>query len=246
MNVDDKTFDDYLTRHYSHVINQASSQKFRARRKAYFLYNYRCLLPANREARILEIGPGYGELLELLAKDLAYTNFAAVDLSQEVVDFCNGIVPGIAFAILNTEQFLEDHGNCFDCVFMIHVLEHIPKARVIPLLQAIRRSLAPQGKLIIEVPNMANPFISVNMRYADFTHESGFTEMSLRQVLGSAGYSKIETFSPKLPWDHPGRIPQVLIRFLLDGITALIYRAYSFRRPKVLSATLSATATRHL
>ena len=47
------------------------------------------------------------------------------------------------------------------------------------------------GFLYVKTPNMANPFVNTAGRYIDFTHEVGFTEKSLRQVIEAAGYGRV-------------------------------------------------------
>ena len=39
---------------------------------------------------------------------------------------------------------------------------------------------------------MANPYVNTAGRYIDFTHEIGFTEKSMRQILRATGYRDIE------------------------------------------------------
>ena len=70
------------------------------------------------------------------------------------------------------------------------LLEHIPKERVIPFLTLIHHALRSGGVLLLTIPNMSNPF-SIQMRYRDFTHECGFTEKSIYQVLYIAGFRDI-------------------------------------------------------
>jgi hypothetical protein len=45
---------------------------------------------------------------------------------------------------------------------------------------------------------MGNPF-SLRVRYMDFTHEIGFTEHSLYEVLYMAGFRKIRVFGAREP-----------------------------------------------
>jgi hypothetical protein len=50
-------------------------------------------------------------------------------------------------------------------------------------------TLKPGGKVFIKTPNMENPF-NLRSRYMDFSHEVGFTEHSLYEVLSTAGFRK--------------------------------------------------------
>lgn len=234
-------FDSYLTRHLSHVTDP---HQYRKRKKDHLWLNYGHLIPRQRDARILEIGPGYGDLLELLAVDRGYTGVQATDLSQEVADFCNTIAPGSTIVVEDTVAFLEAHAEQFDAIFMFHVLEHIPKPEIPVMLQAIHRALKPGGMLALEVPNMANPFIGLNFRYADFTHEVGFTEMSMTYVLEHADFRQIAIFEPKILNDRYERILQSAARKAVNLTLTFIYRAYASRRPRVVAPVLCASAVK--
>ena len=86
MSISNDLYNQYLTHHFSHT---ADHKVFRDRKKLYLKHNYNTWFPINRDAHILDIGPGYGELIELLAKDYGYTQVHGIDISLEVVDFCN-------------------------------------------------------------------------------------------------------------------------------------------------------------
>lgn len=70
------------------------------------------------------------------------------------------------------------------------VLEHIPKKVIVKALELVHKSLRKGGIFIVKVPNMANPF-GLYSRYIDITHETGFTEYSLYEVLNVAGFGNI-------------------------------------------------------
>lgn len=232
-------FEGYLTRHLSHV---ADHRKSRQRKKAMLLRNYSTLFPARRDAQILEIGPGFGELLEILSIDRKYSHVHAIDLSQEVADFCNQVVPQSTSVVKDSYAYLVENPGRFDRIFLLHVLEHIPKGEVILLLSAIRKALAPGGMLVLEVPNMGNPLTGLNIRYADFTHEAGFTELSMAYVLNQAGFTSARTFATNLPIDRPSRLAQRLLQYPIRALLYLAYRAYALPCPQVLSAELCAVA----
>src|SRR2546426_4174958 len=106
-------FGNYLTSHLSKVGGQGDS---RDRRKVVLSHNYKKLLPVRLDARILDIGPGYGEWIELLVRDLHYKDVSAIDLSREVVDYCNAVVPGSTTWVEDTPSFLATRVGEFDCI----------------------------------------------------------------------------------------------------------------------------------
>src|SRR5262249_31802637 len=123
MNEERADFTQYLSRHYAHLGDQ---QRYRARRKRQLLRTYAHLLPARREAELLEIGPGYGQWLELLRVDRGYAHATAVDVSPEVVEFCNRALPGSTTLAPDTVEFLAGRPARFARIFAFHVLEHVP------------------------------------------------------------------------------------------------------------------------
>ena len=241
MPVENPDFAGYLTRHYAHLGDQA---RHREGKKQQLLHTYREHLPADRSAAMLEIGPGYGQLLELLRRDLGYGNATAVDLSQEVVDFCNGLLPGSTTYAADTIAYLEQHAGRFERVFALHVLEHVPASEVLALVRAIRATLCPGGVFLVELPNMANLFTSSYLRYSDRTHESGYAELSLRNLLETAGFTNVRCFEERIP---AGSVKGLLANTFRAGARLLqrtIYKGYELPVPQVLTPALCASATR--
>jgi 2-polyprenyl-3-methyl-5-hydroxy-6-metoxy-1,4-benzoquinol methylase len=231
-------YDRYLSGHFAEVSHQG---RYRERKLAYYAHNYAAHLPANRAAALLDIGPGFGELLELLKRS-GYRNIHAVDLSPEVAAYCNRIVPNSTVVVDDTTAYLRNHAAHFDAITLFHILEHVPKQAILPLLTAARAALRPGGRLIVEVPNMANPVIGLNVRYADFTHEVGFTELSLRHVLTTAGFGQVRLFETQLTPDRWERPFQRLAQVLFHSGVKLVYRAYGQRAPQLLGRSVSAIA----
>jgi 2-polyprenyl-3-methyl-5-hydroxy-6-metoxy-1,4-benzoquinol methylase len=147
-------------------------------------------LPRDRAACVLDLGCGGGEFLEYLTT-LGYRNVEGLDLSAEQVARCKERGLSAVSQVEDTEAYLRGHHGSFDCVTLNDVLEHLPKERCIPVLREIREALTADGNVIIKVPNLSSAFGPV-ARYLDFTHELGFTEHSLEQVLRVAGYRTVE------------------------------------------------------
>lgn len=207
-------YDNYLTHYFSKGTNQAQIHQ---RKLAYLGVNYEQLLPESKDAVICEIGPGHGELLEWLVAR-GYNAVRAIDLSEEVVIHCNNLFPGSTELVKNTGAFMNERSSAFDLIFMMHVLEHVPKQETIPLLKSIHSALKANGSLLVEVPNMGNPVTGLYTRYADFTHEVGFTAESLEFVLRTAGFSQVTLHEVQLPrdkWYRP--IQRVCYKALMAG-----------------------------
>lgn len=151
--------------------------------------NYSKYFPSDKNARILDIGVGNGEMLHLL-KDMGYTNAEGADISQSTINACTA--RGYKCTLVeNTVDFLNLHKNTFAVISMFHVIEHISKEDIIPLVCACREALTDDGCLILETPNMAN-IDGLLMRYNDFSHLTGYTQTSLYQMLKLCSFEKIE------------------------------------------------------
>jgi len=169
--------------------------------------------------RVLDVGCGAGELVDLLRKT-GDRDVVGIDVSPEQVALArsrglHGIEQADLFA------YLGRHPASFDAIVAVDVLEHFDKADVLPALDAILVGLRPGGRLVARVPNAEGPF-GARTRYADFTHGTAFTQRSIRQVLAASGFDTISVH-PTEPVAH-GLLS--LIRFGLWKVLALLGRLY--------------------
>ncbi len=157
-----------------------------------FTNNYRHLMPADRDARVVDVGIGRGEMLSLY-RDWGYRRAEGIDISRSAIAHCQAA--GLACTLVaDSAEWFRAQDRAIDLVSMLDVLEHVERAHVIPLLAAVHGALRPGGILIVQVPNMQSPDHQLN-HYDDFTHVAGFTEKSLAQVARAAGFDAI-TFRP--------------------------------------------------
>ena len=233
-------YQQYLSNHYAHVASPASLE----RKKNWVLSNHRSRLPVDRDAAILEIGPGFGNILQLLRDRCGYTNIRAIDVSPEVITACNDVVPNSTSLVEDTVAYLQAHEEKFDLVLLLHVLEHVPRDGVLPLLAAIRSALKPKGRLVLEVPNAANPLTGANMRYADFTHHVGFTDRSLEFVMLNAGFADICVYPCKVPRESVIRTIQRAGQDSVEMLLGFVLRLYMPTKPSILTSILGACGTK--
>ena len=132
---------------------------------------------------VLDVGCSGGYLVEALA-ELGWADLTGVDLSPRDIEVAALRVPAATFVHAPADEYLQTNPLKFDVVICRAVLEHTPKAEVIPLVSALAGALRPRGVAVVDVPNMDWLFAG-HERYMDFTHEVGFTRESLLQVMES-------------------------------------------------------------
>src|SRR5450631_4160304 len=156
-----------------------------------FEHNYKKYFPLDLNASLLDIGVGKGEMLTCM-KNWGYVNYQGIDISPDTIEFCQSMGHP-CLKVDDVPQWLINHEARFETITLLDVLEHVPKDNTIDLLKSIRTSLVQNGTLLIQVPNMQAPDSQL-LRYEDFTHEVGYTENSLRQVLLAAGFNDISFY----------------------------------------------------
>ncbi len=233
-------YDQYLSQHFRRIATPAAAQ----RNAVFSLDHHGQHFPPDKNAAILEIGPGLGALLGHLHTHCGYGNIKAVDVSAEVVEACNRVLPGSTELTTDTTAFLEDHPGEFDLILMFHVLEHVPKDEVMPLLKALRRSLSEKGKLVVEVPNIAHPVMGAYQRYHDFTHTVGFTDQSLGFVLRNSGFRDVTVYGCRTPRKNLARLVQRTAQDAVELFSGLRLRLYLPHQPTNLAIALGACGSK--
>jgi O-antigen chain-terminating methyltransferase len=86
-------------------------------------------------------------------------------------------------------------------VTAFHVLEHLPFAALLELVQAAHRALRAGGIAIFETPNPENVLVGSHTFYHDPTHRHPLTPTLLEFVLNYVGFSRvvIERLNPYPP-----------------------------------------------
>jgi SAM-dependent methyltransferase len=154
------------------------------------------ILPKDFNARILDIGCGFGQLLRAL-KERGYKNLSGVDLCPEAVDYCQKQGLDVQKIKSLQEHAQQSTVREYDFVIMSHVLEHMEKDKIIFTLKLIRDVLLKQdGRLLVMVPN-AQSNTGCYWAYEDFTHHTLFTAGSLAFCLRSAGFEEISFLDPQ-------------------------------------------------
>ncbi|MCR8635976.1 methyltransferase domain-containing protein [Paenibacillus radicis (ex Xue et al. 2023)] len=164
-------------------------QKFRGTRSA-IIERQRFYLPFFIEKKkILDIGCGRGEFIELLGEN--GKKVTGIDLNQDMVDYCNE--RGFDVHLENALDYLKNiEKNTLDAIFMAQVIEHLSNQDSLELLDSIYRVLEPGGFVVIETINVQSVFAMNNWFYLDPTHIKPVHPIALKFILQGIGFNKVE------------------------------------------------------
>lgn len=214
-----RLYNTYVSTHFGH-IRDLSPEGLEKQARA-FRHYYGRLLPQDREARILEVGCGYGAFLYFLQKE-GYRHVEGVDISPEQVEAAHKL--GLNNVILaDAVEYLKGHLQTYDCIVAIDFLEHFSKQEVFDLLEAIYNSLKPGGVFIMQSPNAESIFGSWGY-FGDWTHEVIFTRRTVEQVLRACGFLESVKVLPIEP--HPHSFASS-IRWILWKLIKFVLKFYN-------------------
>ena len=137
--------------------------------------------------RVLDIGCGRGEFLELLRAD----GIAAegIDLSETAIESC--VRKGLTASRAEAGAFLKaNEAGTFDGMHMSHVLEHVSFVQAVDLLEACTEHLPDGGVLIAETPNPHSPE-ALQAFFLDPTHVRPLFPEALVILLESLGLTEV-------------------------------------------------------
>lgn len=159
-----------------------------------FSRNYVLVELAAQGRRILEFGCSNGFISRHLAERGCQVTGVEVDATAaaEARQWCEKVL----VTDLNKHEWVEQVGGDFDTILFGDVLEHLLHPE--ETLRNASRVLAPQGQVIISLPNIAHWSVRSGLlrgrfEYAstgilDITHLRFFTPASARRFIEDAGY----------------------------------------------------------
>jgi O-antigen chain-terminating methyltransferase len=161
--------------------------------------------------RVLDVGPGRGEWLALLAA--AGVSALGVDDNPPMVEVLRR--RGLDVVLADGTAHLEAvPAGSLDAVTAFHVVEHLDLESLLALLAAARRALRPGGLLLAETPNPTNLVMGACNFHLDPTHRAPIPPAQLEFLLRASGFVEVEVrpLHPKEDVDLSG--------LRLDGVPA--------------------------
>lgn len=149
-------------------------------------------------APVLDVGCGRGEFLSLLRE--AGIEAAGIDRDPDMVGLCRAdgldVEQGDAIAHL---EGLDDES--LGGIFAAQVLEHLPPAPLVRLLEVARAKLRPGGILVVETMNPLS-LVALKNYFADLTHAQPLVPETLVLLARQAGFDSTELRFLHPPPEH--------------------------------------------
>jgi 2-polyprenyl-3-methyl-5-hydroxy-6-metoxy-1,4-benzoquinol methylase len=231
-------YDQYQSAHVAPRKGEATLAQFQAR-VPIFDRHWSRLLPSDRQAPMLDVGCGSGGMVWWL-QQRGYAHAIGIDISPEQVAVARALgVAGVEQADLR--EHLRRHPAAYDRLFLRDVLEHFERREIVEILDLCRAALRPGGAVLVQVPN-AEPPLGGRIRYGDITHELAFTESSLRQLMRTVGFMRVDLHPAGPVLLGPKDLPRHLLWKVFEGMYRLMVFAETGRRNVVVTESIIAAA----
>ena len=140
------------------------------------------------DSKILDLGSGRGDWLKLLSKEgfkpggVEVNEVFAEDSRKQGLD----VVHGDMMVHLGHQP-----DNSLDLITAFHLIEHLSSEKLFRLLDEIKRTLKPGGRVFMETPSSENLVVAACNFYADPTHHKPVNPHTLMFVLKQKGFVEL-------------------------------------------------------
>ena len=142
-------------------------------------------------APVLDLGSGRGELLALLRD--AGVEARGVDANADMVAFARGEGLDVEQRSAHDALAACEDGS-LGAITALQLLEHLPPADIVALLDLAHAKLRPGGLLVAETIDPSSPAALRNY-FADLTHAQPLVPETLELLVRGAGFKETETIS---------------------------------------------------
>jgi O-antigen chain-terminating methyltransferase len=183
------------------------------------------------EGKVLDLGCGRGEFLELLREN--GIEASGVDLNQQMVEIClDKGLPCERGDLL--EKLAEAENGSLAGIFCSQVIEHLPPAYMRRMIDLAYFKLGPGGTIILETINPASLFALAEVFFLDLTHQKPVHPLALRFLLETSGFEDVGIkYSAPLDAERLENLPGAdektsLLNRNIDRLNKLLYSSLNY------------------
>lgn len=198
-----------ISREESHMLDafyagfdeqfRGDRHEIKERLKVYLPFISRLRSP-DRATRIIDIGCGRGEWLELLKEQ----GLSAIGVDANTVLARQCVARGLTVVEADLLTFLrEQPDESVSIVSGFHIVEHLPLEMLVKVLGEVMRVLKTGGLLLLETPNPRNVLVGSCNFYFDPTHRNPLPSEVLSFLVESRGFARVEVLPLNPSNDQP-------------------------------------------
>lgn len=141
-------------------------------------------------ARVLDIGCGGGVFLDALRE--SGRRGVGVDGSAE--EIAPALARGLEVTCADALGYLQEApAASFGGVFCAHLIEHLPPATAVGMLENVHRVLEPGGRVVLITPDPLDLEVWTERFWLDLTHVRPYPRKLLVGLLGALGFRVIRS-----------------------------------------------------
>ncbi len=151
------------------------------------------------DARVLDVGAGYGEFINHIAGRERY----ALDMNADLEKYAG---PGVQVLASTDARHIPLGDGAVDVAFSSNFFEHLPsREAILEVLAEVARVLAPGGTFLIVQPNIKYLY----HHYWDFfDHRIPLSDESMAEALSIVGFRVLRQQAKFLPYSFKSRLPK--------------------------------------
>jgi len=177
-------------------VKKLGLSKYKARLDIYFRRFLKVATYLKKSDSILDIGTGDGLFLKIVREDQPQINVAACEKDKNTLEERRNVVGEETFEDIDD---IIRSGRTFSVVSLFHVLEHIYEPSI--FLDKIRKLLTSESVLIIEVPSLCCPLLTIyhseayHKFYFQKQHPFNYSYSSLQRLMEYLNFQTLEMIS---------------------------------------------------
>jgi O-antigen chain-terminating methyltransferase len=142
-----------------------------------------------KKGKVLDLGCGRGEFLELLEKN--GVKGVGIDINDQMIDIC--LEKGLDCQKGDILEKLAEHEDgSLSGIFSSQVIEHLPPSYLKRLLELAYFKLAPSSCIVLETINPVSVFSLVEIYFLDLSHQRPIHPQTIKFLMESTGFEEVE------------------------------------------------------
>jgi SAM-dependent methyltransferase len=184
---------------YMHQLGQADAGWNKEVLDFYVPYFARC-------HRVLDVGCGQGQFLELLESE--GVDGVGIDADARMIETCRE--KGLTVVGANLFDYLPQHKEAFDGIFSSNLIEHLTAKEAARFLHLAFESLSPGGIFLTTTPNPESLIVHLYEFWRDATHVRLYSTSLLEFLCSDAGFTEVQSEeNPRSVWTLSPRLQTV-------------------------------------